>query len=518
MRLRFCLSLFFLALLGGCGEQISAYRLIGHDPAKAKKILVLPFLDTRTFKDPRDPHIDTAREKTREIFISVMRKMPAFQDKEIVALPAARDCHSIAADRVLAIGRQHGADLVITGQIFSFTETRAASIPPRAGLFVRIFSVPDGKLVFVGDDYRAAAGPGARGGREAQAELAAQAILNEYAAITTPARRERRLLKTEINLSAEDAVKVLLLPFHERPNPDNLIEHTGGGEVVTSLFEMELAKEGKVRLIYPPDEVGGHDRLLMPSEALELAKKLGADYVLRGQVIEFRRAMSVPSWYSAIISVAILAAQVMFAEVSGVDIAIEIWRAADGACVFARRNTEIQKYVVQAEKTVRAIAAATVPLIKQAITAKDAPAVAPIIDSIVLKPRTPAQPAAKEETAAAKEAEGEEKKPATTAEGAEEKEDTAESPPTPKENEASAPPEEKESKEAPAKSADQATAAEAGGNNKPPEKKEERPAEVKTGDSKAETPAPADKSQDQAMNGEPHGKTKDTAPESAPEK
>ncbi|MCX7934636.1 MAG: hypothetical protein N3A66_05180 [Planctomycetota bacterium] len=484
LRSRFLVWVFGGALAAGCGEQISAYRLIGHNPAAAKKILILPFLDTRTFKDPRDPHMDTAREKAREIFIAVMRKMPIFQDKEIIAPPADRECVSLSAGRAIALGKQHAADLVIAGQIFSFTETRAASIPPRAGLFVRIFSVADEQLVFVGDDYRAAAGPGARGGREAQLELAAQAILNEYAAINPPSRTARRMLKTEIASAADDAPKVLLLPFHERPNPDNLIAHTGGGEVVTGLFEMELAKDAAFRLIYLPAEAGGHDRLLTPQEALEAAKKLGAAYVIRGQVIEFRRAMSVPSWYSAIISVAILAAQVMFAELSGVDIATEVWRVAGRACVFARRDTEIQKYVVQAEKTVRNIAAVTVPLMKKAMADKEAPAVSPLIDTIILKPRVSPRTAAREEAE-------EERKPKPSAPSDENKEEGKKAePPAEKQEAPPAAPAEKKSEEK-ATTSEGMPPASTAANDKPAEKQEPPADEKKPEDPKPETPAAA---------------------------
>ena len=101
-----------------------------------------------------------------------------------------------------------------------------------------------------------------------------------------------------------------------------------------------------------------------------------------GQVVEFRRAQSVPSFYSAVISTAVLAAQIVFAEVSGVDVATEVYRVSDGMCVMSRRDRSQQKYVVQAEKTVRRIAEGMSAGVAGAMRNPSAEAMEPCIDSL----------------------------------------------------------------------------------------------------------------------------------------
>lgn len=376
--------------LGGCGEPLTMYLVADHNPAEAKRVVVLPFLDVRTFRDENDPLNDRVAAECRDVFLAAMRASETFAGKEIEAPEFDRETDSLTAKQALGYGRSYGADLVIVGQVFSYTETRAASIPPRAGMFVRIFSVPEERLVFVGDHYLYAGAPGAEGGRRRQAELVSEEILKNYTAAAQgdiPDNQDgpRRVVTNVVELQAEDAPRVLVLPYHERHNSANLIEKTGGGAVVTSLFQMELAKLGSFQLISPASPRVSSSALLTPEEAIELAKAEGADFVVRGQVVEFRRAMSVPSLYSAIISTAILAAQVLFAETSGVDIATEVWRVEDGVCVFATRDIAKQKYVVQAERTIRRIANTTIPELASAISNPPADAVAPIIDSITVE-------------------------------------------------------------------------------------------------------------------------------------
>ena len=177
-----------------------------------------------------------------------------------------------------------------------------------------------------------------------------------------------------------------MLPYHDRDNPNNLIEHTGGGEVVTAIFGAELAMTPGVEILWPGLGQADHNRLLSQSEALELARRSGADFVLRGQVVEFRRAQSVPSFYSALISTAMLAAQMFLAEFSGVDVATEVYRVSDGACVMSRRDRSQQKYVVQAEKTVRRMAGAVALSVSGTMTASAPERMEPLIDT--LEPRT----------------------------------------------------------------------------------------------------------------------------------
>jgi hypothetical protein len=175
---------------------------------------------------------------------------------------------------------------------------------------------------------------------------------------------------------------VLLLPYHDRENPNNLIAATGGGEVVTSIFGASLADLGGVRLLWDATGQATHDRLLTREEVVKMGSIAGADYVVRGQVVEFRRSQSVPSLYSAMISTALLAAQIVFAEMSGVDVATEIYRVADGRCVASRRDRTQQKYVVRAEKTVRRLAAGVTAGLLEILSDDDPETMEPIIDTL----------------------------------------------------------------------------------------------------------------------------------------
>ncbi|MCC8191283.1 MAG: hypothetical protein LIP77_11740 [Planctomycetes bacterium] len=178
------------------------------------------------------------------------------------------------------------------------------------------------------------------------------------------------------------AVRVLVLPYHDRENPNNLIANTGGGEVVTTLYGTQLAQDPGVRVVWDASGQVSHDRLVDRQEAVLLGQLVGADYVVRGQVVEFRRAQSVPSLYSAVISTAVLAAQIFFAEFSGVDVATEVYRVADGRCVMSRRDRSQQKYVVQAEKTVRKLAAGMAKSVTAAIARPDPEEMDPLIDTV----------------------------------------------------------------------------------------------------------------------------------------
>lgn len=182
--------------------------------------------------------------------------------------------------------------------------------------------------------------------------------------------------------AASGAVRVLMLPYHDMENPNNLIPSTGGGEVVTSLYGTQLALDPGIRLMWDSSGQVSHDRLVSIDEALALGRMVGADYVVRGQVVEFRRAQSVPSFYSAIISTAVLAAQIVFAEMSGVDVATEVYRVSDGLCVMSRRDRAQQKYVVQAEKTVRRLAAGMAAGVGRAVKEKEPEAMDPLIDEL----------------------------------------------------------------------------------------------------------------------------------------
>ena len=612
-----------LLLAGGCGESISSYQAPGDHVAEARRILVLPFLDTRTFVDERDPHRDDLGEHARGIFAAALRESQAGSGAEIILPPLPRREESISIAEAAELGRLHHADLVVAGQAFSFTETRAASIPPRAGMFVRVVSARDGVLLFVGDGYQAASLPGAGGGRELQAknvaarladglalaggrslpgekaastralaqlisdpasvylrggyyreeedarpgegdgaapepldappslddggesasnyETAADAASETAAADPEPvsgpkadasatdretAAREAdseggaeagetagksadggqddyyeamdidelalsltgddlaedilaegeellagaHLIRPSIRkveaepeadgdisdssvlaavagpkgesgsgpeaalavsadasggtpvsvvavsweepdaaelaawllddgpvasvpLAAEQPrpavaanagrpARVLLLPYHDRDNPHNLIPHTGGGEVVTSIMGSRLADNPEIQLLWDATGQAGHGRLLDREEAIRMAGIAGADYVVRGQVVEFRRAQSVPSLYSAVISTAILAAQIVFAEMSGVDIATEVYRVSDGRCLVSRRDRAQQKYVVQAERTVRRLAAGAAENIFASLATADPDEMEPLIETL----------------------------------------------------------------------------------------------------------------------------------------
>ncbi len=181
---------------------------------------------------------------------------------------------------------------------------------------------------------------------------------------------------------SENAIRVLVLPYHDRENPNNLIANTGGGEVVTTLYGARLALDPAVQVLWDASGQATHDRLVDRDEAVQLGRMVNADFVVRGQVVEFRRAQSVPSFYSVVISTAMLAAQIVFAEMSGVDVATEIYRVSDGRCVMSRRDRAQQKYVVQAEKTVRRLAAGMADGVLRAIKADDPESMDPLIDDI----------------------------------------------------------------------------------------------------------------------------------------
>lgn len=180
----------------------------------------------------------------------------------------------------------------------------------------------------------------------------------------------------------EGGIRVLMLPYHDLPNENNLIPNTGGGEVVTTLFGTQLAMDSGITLMWDGSGQATHDRLVGREEAILMGRQAGADYVMRGQVIEFRRAQSVPSFYSAMISTAVLAAQIFFAEMSGVDVATEVYRVSDGLCVMSRRDRSQQKYVVQAEKTVRRMAGALSESVGAVIREQNPESMDPLIDDL----------------------------------------------------------------------------------------------------------------------------------------
>ncbi|MCD8350360.1 MAG: hypothetical protein LUC93_07105 [Planctomycetaceae bacterium] len=179
-------------------------------------------------------------------------------------------------------------------------------------------------------------------------------------------------------------IRVLILPYHDRENENNLIANTGGGEVVTTLYGTQLALDPQVQIMWDGTGQATHHRLISREDAIEMGKLADADYVVRGQVVEFRRAQSVPSFYSAVISTAVLAAQVFFAEMSGVDVATEVYRVSDGLCVMSRRDRAQQKYVVQAEKTVRRMALGMADSVAGAIRAAEPEAMDPLIDDLTV--------------------------------------------------------------------------------------------------------------------------------------
>lgn len=763
------------ALFSGCSDPVTIYQVPGDYMASGKKVLVIPFMDTRTFVDDKDPHREDMGKHARDIFVTALREKTTGIDLEILTPEMIRPRKSLTNAEVAEMGRQHSADAVVAGQIFSFTDTRAASIPPRAGMFVRVISASDGALLFVGDHYQAAAIPGASGGRERQAmnvatrliegfmnqagtvvaatgkiasatalaviapplpakvalanksgkaktaggksggdstipglignnlltpgewdeqivpevpplldfdqdfyqtpvpplpaapaqqspasagepavtaadaaesvaevedsaatdaepesdveaiaeasdvdgeeeelpdlddlsalddmpepaappsmetapesestpaaeteslavdtqpeseqspespvvdeatysytgtvaraidelpeldfgsvdttlsdsemravveaaemsgdELAADLFDSEDTmmqnAASAPRRRParagtpeqssprstlvpqpatadvvaaanpapvpaslsteadhygpfefdpdtlelrsplpvagtstaaakpatRRPILVQIEDDGEDgdgpvvstpiaieqprgfkadevepdadpaiaipdadalvaapsrisrpgARRVLILPYHDRANPNNLINHTGGGEVVTTLYGTQLGADSGIQVMWDASGQATHNLLLTRDEAIRMGRLAGADYVVRGQVVEFRRAQSVPSFYSAVISTAMLAAQMFFAEMSGVDVATEVYRVSDGMCVMSRRDRAQQKYVVQAEKTVRRMAANMAASVIDAVKAGVPEAMDPLIDEL----------------------------------------------------------------------------------------------------------------------------------------
>ncbi|MDR2391136.1 MAG: hypothetical protein LBE84_05605, partial [Planctomycetota bacterium] len=174
------LPLVMLILIGGCDEPPIGYRVLDENLSASRKIAVLPFMDTRTFVDDKDVHRDDLDEHARDIFAASLIARTVGQGVEVLSPPTSNRTGSLTSAEAAEIGRQLGADLVVAGQIFSFTATRAASIPPRAGMFVRVVSADDGALLFVGDSYQSAPIPGAGGGRESQAKNVADKLVDGF--------------------------------------------------------------------------------------------------------------------------------------------------------------------------------------------------------------------------------------------------------------------------------------------------------------------------------------------------
>jgi hypothetical protein len=576
------LAAVLLSLAIGCSDPYTMYQTSGGQVATGETILVMPFMDTRTFLAKNDPHAGDVGIYVRDIFADVLREHAADSGAEVVAPDMAQPTQSMSTSEIAALGRRHGADAVVAGQVFSFNNTRAASIPPRAGMFVRVVSVKTGAVLFAGDHYNAASVPLGAGNRDDQARLVATKLVEGFLAQSTDAltaslavssskglanispeetgepapepvvivqnpivpmqptevdelpelgmetvngtlasidaraaiserladlsgdelagdllaaegnifgdeaddsvepvfaavteapgapgsdaeslsgqpsavdgesvvalapeapaapmsevESATEILETEVlavatHTSALDngpvvsepmtfeqprtyrvyelpedpaaarqdaealiaspaargdagALRVLILPYHDRENENNLIPNTGGGEVVTTLYGTQLALDPGITLMWDGTGMATHNRLLSRDEAVEMGRLAGADYVMRGQVVEFRRAQSVPSFYSAMISTAMLAAQMFFAEMSGVDVATEVYRVSDGLCVMSRRDRSQQKYVVQAEKTVRRLAAGMADSVSRAIRAEEPEEMDPLIDSV----------------------------------------------------------------------------------------------------------------------------------------
>lgn len=700
-----CLAL-LTATIMGCNEPVTTYQVSQQCLNGSEKVLVLPFMDTRTMVGRNDPHKDDLGEHARNIFAAALRDNQSALDAVILTPDMPRQDKSLTNGEIAELGRMYDADVVVVGQVFSFTETRAASIPPRAGMFVRLISAKDGSLLFVGDHYQAAAIPGASGGRDLQArnvsnrlvqgicsaipasvakarvnpvssvgalaslavtgggivqnnnegndaepeidgnnpssaspplspelleaaktstpdpdawvgpvvpelppaidlsddfyamvnfdaiplpppsldeigmteeeyaeaaasdteadreiaaaeataeresnvpamaevetpdmnehetmsdastgeesidmaevpEPAAEESVSELAAaaddaevddfytrwiysgypyedyqpvnvgamaqktgdemaadlfasetamlnnafalrvsehgedqaevmaaaqtvrsFSTPLEPEMTavpvqsesamafepepyeymlamndgpvismplaveqprtyrtvdlVLSEEMEKNAEgvvlpesSAVRVLVLPYNDRENQNNLIRNTGGGEVVTTLYGTQLSQNEGIQVLWDSSGQLTHDRLVSREEAIQMGKMVDADFVVRGQVVEFRRAQSVPSFYSAVISTAVLAAQVFFAEMSGVDVATEVYRVSDGECIMSRRDRAQQKYVVQAEKTVRRLATGMATSVASVVQQSNPETMDPMIDEIV---------------------------------------------------------------------------------------------------------------------------------------
>ncbi|MCC8180125.1 MAG: hypothetical protein LIP23_04335, partial [Planctomycetes bacterium] len=178
MRLAALSGLAMLALLAwGCSEPVTTYQVAGSKLGGGERVLVLPFQDTRTLVEDNDPHKEDLGTHARDIFISAMKEFPNAESVTIITPDERPSAGSLTIAQLAEAGRKHQADVVIAGQVFSYTGTRAASIPPRAGMFIRAVSVKDGSLLFVGDDYVSAAIPGASGGRELQAKNVSKRLL-----------------------------------------------------------------------------------------------------------------------------------------------------------------------------------------------------------------------------------------------------------------------------------------------------------------------------------------------------
>lgn len=360
------LGIICVTFLCGCEPTITNSRVHGHTPESTRVVLVLPFLDTRSItdadKNPDDIH---AAEQVRRFFVEEFQKNPTIRRKIVIAPMMNRPQHSITTNEAVAYGKQYKADLVVAGQLFFYLDERGLDIPARAGMFVRMFSVPENRQVFAGEHFL----KGSTGGKAAQARAVARVILSHYtdksSAPTTPA-------------ADASAPSIMVLPFMDVSNPDNVIENTGGGAIATSLYSMELELSGKVRVLAPQDEALSHVGMVSLQEALDAARAIKADYVLRGAVFEFRRAKDQPSMLLGTYG---LVVQFMIAEMSAADIACELYRVSDGMCVYATRESSRMKYRVMTEMSVRGMAKDTAMGLFRSMHAKTA--VAPILEKAI---------------------------------------------------------------------------------------------------------------------------------------
>ncbi len=174
------LGLLLLAYASGCSDPYTMYQASGAKVGTGETVLVMPFMDTRTFLAKNDPHRDDVGVYVRDIFADVLRERTAERGAEILTPDMPKQERSLSTAEIAEIGRLHGAAAVVAGQVFSFNATRAASIPPRAGMFVRVISSKTGAVLFAGDHYSASSVPFVGDDRDDQAHLVATKLVEGF--------------------------------------------------------------------------------------------------------------------------------------------------------------------------------------------------------------------------------------------------------------------------------------------------------------------------------------------------
>ena len=98
-----------LLFASGCTDPHTMYQVSGRPVQTGQKIMVMPFMDTRTFSAKDDPHKDDVGLHVRDIFADVLRDKTDGTGAEIMAPDMAQPTQSMSTAEVAEIGQpDHG--------------------------------------------------------------------------------------------------------------------------------------------------------------------------------------------------------------------------------------------------------------------------------------------------------------------------------------------------------------------------------------------------------------------------